>query len=121
VTNEKTFREMPKPLKNLKTAKSGDYGRKDIKPLAKHTISLAKRFRFVFASFWFRAKPEAAPKSLEIKIGSWAPRNPLKTLKTAEEMFGNVWRFQAKSLDKFGKSLEKAWTGGLRLGKASRA
>ena len=50
-------------------------------------------------------------KSLEIKNGSWAPRNPLKSLKTDEKMFGKVWRFQAKSLDKFGKSLEKAWIG----------
>jgi hypothetical protein len=37
----------------------------------------------------------------------------LKRLKTDEKSFGNVWRFQARSLEIFGKSLEKAWWCGL--------
>jgi hypothetical protein len=34
------------------------------------------------------------------------PRNPLKRLKTAKGIFGNVWRFQAESLEKLGVGLE---------------
>jgi len=47
---EKSFRETPKPLKSLKTAKPGFFGRKNFRGLAKYGISLVKRFRFVFAS-----------------------------------------------------------------------
>jgi hypothetical protein len=36
----------------------------------------------------------------------------LKRLKTGEEKFGKAWRFQAKSLEIFGKNLEKAWIAG---------
>ena len=48
-------------------------------------------------------------KSLESKNRLLRPRNLLKTHKTDEKMFGKVWRFQAKNLEMFGKSLEKAW------------
>jgi len=60
---EKSFRETLNPLKNLKTAKSGLFRAQNINDLAKHTISLAKRFRFVLGRkrkeplrFSFRAK-----------------------------------------------------------------
>ena len=53
-----------------------------------------------------------AAKSLEIKKPYWVALKPLITLKTDEKMFGKVWKIQAKSLDIFGKSLEKAWKPG---------
>jgi hypothetical protein len=46
-----------------------------------------------------------------------APRNPLKSLKTANEMFGKAWRFQAIDLEMLGVDLEiLAGAGGRRAG-----
>ncbi len=36
-----------------------------------------------------------------------APRNPLKSLKTAKGIFGKACRFQAENLEMFGVDLEK--------------
>ena len=47
---ENTFHETLNPLKNLKTAKSGDFRPLGYQRLIKYEISLAKGFRFAFVS-----------------------------------------------------------------------
>ena len=108
---EKSFRETPKPLISLKTAKSGDLRAQEYQDLVKHWISLAKRFRFVFPSFRFArnqkfhfgtagAGRSSGLKNLEksrfIENKLFSPPNPLKKLKTAKEMFAKIWRKQRK-------------------------
>jgi hypothetical protein len=94
------------------------FGLNDIKDLAGHAISRAKRFRFVWASFSqdfrFAQNENQAPeradrgqKAWRFKIRPCGPRNPLITLKTANEMFGKAWRFQAIDFEKLGVDLEK--------------
>jgi hypothetical protein len=41
------------------------------------------------------------------RIGPCAPRNPLKTIKTAKGNFGKACRIQALDLEKLGADLEK--------------
>jgi hypothetical protein len=55
------------------------------------------------------------------KNSAWDARNPLKTLKTDEKMFGKAWKKFGKSLEKGAKSLEKAWKSMKSLEKLGKA
>jgi hypothetical protein len=113
-----SLRETFRSLKSLKTAKSCDFRVQRYQALSKTHDFAGEANSFRFRRFSLRAKPEShfgiggtarrrGRKNLRFKIRPSGSRNPLITLKTANEMFGKAWRFQAIDLETFGADLEK--------------
>jgi hypothetical protein len=110
-----SVREMLRPLKSLKTAKSRDFGNQRYQGLSKSHDFAGEAVSFHLGFVFGLARNEkpifgranSGQNACRFNIRPCGPRNPLKRLKTANEMFGKACRFQAIDLEMFAVDLER--------------